>query len=65
MCDRYLLEREVFGIGEFLKGNEPTPIRMPVLAVPCECGAWHARTPQGRVWVDAERCDEPSEERLG
>lgn len=55
MCDRYLMERQVAGTGEFMKGNEPSAMQMPVVAVQCECGAWHVRTPMGRLWVDAEK----------
>lgn len=55
MCDRYLMERQVAGTGEFMKGNELSPMQMPVVAVQCECGAWHVRTTIGRLWVDAEK----------
>jgi hypothetical protein len=54
MCSRLLLEREVEATGEFMKGNEPHPIKMPVMAVQCECGEWYARFPKGAVWVKAE-----------
>ena len=55
MCDRYLLERQVEGTGTWLKGNEPAPQIMPVVAVQCACGTWHTRVPNGKVWVEAEK----------
>ena len=55
MCDRYLMDRQTDGVGSWLKGNEPEPILMPVVAVQCACGAWHVRTPTGRRWVEAEK----------
>lgn len=40
-------------IGCFMKGNEPAPIRMPILISPCACGmTFWARLKNGIVWVE-------------
>jgi len=42
-------------IGEFLKGNEFEPMRMPVVVALCQCGLKHwARMENGEVWVECE-----------
>lgn len=53
MCSRMRLERQIEATGDFMKGNEPESLRMPIWAVQCQCGAWHARAYGGSVWVDA------------
>ncbi len=55
MCSKFLMERQTEGTGEFMKGNEPQPIRMPVIAVQCECGTWFVRPTYGGLWVQAEK----------
>lgn len=54
MCKRLILERQHEAVGSFQKGNEPYPMKMSVIAAPCECGMWYTRVPNGKLWIDAK-----------
>ncbi len=61
MCKKIVEGSADKALGYFRKGNEPpeTALVMSIVVAPCECGErMYARTPNGVVWVEAERDDE-------
>lgn len=53
MCNRICHQTSEHAIGEFLKGNEPEPIRMRIIVALCQCGLCWARVEGGTRWVEA------------
>jgi hypothetical protein len=59
MCNRIVKEAVERARGYFDKRGDGNPQHFEVLVAPCECGSrFYAKTPEGTVWVEAEKEEE-------